>query len=91
VVEAYAYVGSSETVWHIDDGTTAIRATLDPGGARVAIEDDGVDGFALADLHGAGGVHLARRLRRGAVGRRGVGRTGERWTTHAATPSPSGD
>ena len=52
VVEAYAYVGSTETAWLIDDGAAPIRATLDPGGARVAVEDDGVDGFALPDLHG---------------------------------------
>jgi len=52
VVEAYAYVGTSETAWRIDDGAAPIRATLDPTGARVAIEDDGIDGFALPDLHG---------------------------------------
>jgi RHS repeat-associated protein len=47
-----AYLGTSETAWQLDDGTTTVNATLDADGSRMAIEADGTDGFSLVDLHG---------------------------------------
>jgi RHS repeat-associated protein len=47
-----AYLGTSETAWQLDDGTTTMSSALDADGARLAIDAGGVDGFVLADLHG---------------------------------------
>ncbi len=51
VTTSYAYLGTSETVWQTADGVTTLSAAYEPSGARVAIDLDGSDAFALADLH----------------------------------------
>jgi RHS repeat-associated protein len=52
VTTSFAYLGSSEVAWQLDDGTSLVRSAVDADGGRLAIEADGVDGFSLADLHG---------------------------------------
>jgi RHS repeat-associated protein len=48
-----AYLGTSETAWQLArTGSSAVNATVDADGSRLAIEAGAAAGFLLTDLHG---------------------------------------
>jgi RHS repeat-associated protein len=92
VVTTFAYLGTSETAWQLDDGTTTVNATLDADGSRLAIEADGTDGFTLADLHGntAAAVNAADDTILSAVRYDAYGQTADSHDSGGGFPSPWG-
>ena len=53
VTDSYSFVGSSETVWQIANGTTTTTAAIDAGGSRTAVSVGATTNYVLFDLHGS--------------------------------------
>jgi RHS repeat-associated protein len=88
--ETYGYVGTSDTVGQIADGSTTISSGLTPDGERVATGSGGTTGFLLADLHGNQGavVNAAESAIVGATRYDPYGLTAASWSGSGSVPTP---